>query len=67
MLTGVTKRVPRRLAASIWELILDDFLYVIQQFGIKMVSERGNREGPGKTREVRGEEQGKILCMTFWT
>ena len=34
VLTGVTKRVPRRLAGSILDVILDDFLYVIQQFGI---------------------------------
>ena len=58
VLTGVTKRVPRRLPGSILEFILNDFLNIIQQFGF-MVSERGDREGPGKNREARGEEQGR--------
>ena len=51
-----TKRVPRRFAVSIWEVILDDFLYVIQQFGIT----NGVREGePGRTRKEEGSKTGR--------
>ena len=51
-----TKRVPRRFAVSIWEVILDDFLYVIQQFGIiNGVREREQR----RTRKDQGSERGR--------
>ena len=56
VLTGVTKRVSRRLAGSILNVILGDFLDVIQQFGII----NGLREGEhGRTRKDQGSERGR--------
>ena len=53
---GMTKRVPRRLAGSILDVILDDFLYVIQQFGIiNGVREREQ----GRTGKDQGSKRGR--------
>ena len=56
VLTGVTKRVPRRLAGSILGVILDDFLDVIRQFGI--INGLRERE-QGRTRKDQGSERGR--------
>ena len=56
VLTGVAKRVPRRLQGLILDVILDDFLDVIQQLGIM----NGIREREqGRTRKDQGSERGR--------
>ena len=53
VLTGVTKRVPRRLAGS----ILDNFLNTVQQFGIINGLSEGEQERTRKEQGGRGKQR----------